>query len=123
MNVKKVTKSFKYKRFGETLQENRFRNSKQNKRKPTWKCNSITEILKNKIAAVKPLDDEIEEVEDNPHRIGKIVNDRSIFEIYCKAVCVFLPANHNDLIWLGVKVDQGLPCVRHRISRSSDKPL
>ena len=38
-------------------------------------------------------------------------------------VCVCLPANHLDVFRLGVKVDQGLPCVRHYIPRSSGKPL
>ena len=34
-------------------------------------------------------------------------------------VCVCLPANHFDVIRLGVKVDQGLPCVHHYILRLS----
>ena len=38
-------------------------------------------------------------------------------------VCVCLRANHIDVNWLSVKVDQGLPCVRHHIPRSSGKPL
>ena len=41
----------------------------------------------------------------------------------CMCVCVCLWANHLDVVRLGVKVDQGLPCVRHYIPRSSGKPL
>ena len=43
----------------------------------------------------------------------------------CLSVCVCecLQINHNDITWLGVKADQGLPCVRHYIPRSSDTPL
>ena len=34
-------------------------------------------------------------------------------------LCVFvcLQVNHNDVTWLGVKIDQGLLCVRHHIPR------
>ena len=39
----------------------------------------------------------------------------------CVCVCVCLRANNFDVIGLGVKVDQGLPCVRHYIPRSSGK--
>ena len=50
------------------------------------------------------------------------------FSLFCVSfsalyVCVCLQANHFDVIGLGVKVDQGLPCVCHNISRSSGKPL
>ena len=38
-------------------------------------------------------------------------------------MCVCLRANHFDVVSLGVKVDQGLPCVCHYIPRSSGKPL
>ena len=41
----------------------------------------------------------------------------------CVYVCVCLRVNHNDVIWLGVKVDQGLSCLHHHIPRSSGKPL
>ena len=41
----------------------------------------------------------------------------------CVCVCVYLRVNHSDVIRLGVKVDQGLSCVRHYIPRSSGKPL
>ena len=41
----------------------------------------------------------------------------------CTGSCVCLRVNHNDVTWLGVKVDQGLPSVRHHIPRSSGKPL
>ena len=41
----------------------------------------------------------------------------------CVCVCVCLRANHFDVIGLGGKVDQSLPCVRHYIPRSSGKPL
>ena len=40
--------------------------------------------------------------------------------VVCVYVCVCLQANHFDVIGLGVKVDQGLPCVCHYILRSSD---
>ena len=39
------------------------------------------------------------------------------------SVDVCLRANHFEVIRLGIKVDLGLPCVRHYISRSSGKPL
>ena len=39
------------------------------------------------------------------------------------SVYVCLRANHFEVIRLGIKVDLGLPCVRHYISRSSGKPL
>ena len=38
-------------------------------------------------------------------------------------VCVCLRVNHHDVIRLGVKVDQGLPGVRHYIPRLSGEPL
>ena len=38
-----------------------------------------------------------------------------------ECVCVCLRANNFDVVGLGVKVDQGLPCVRHYIPRSSGK--
>ena len=41
----------------------------------------------------------------------------------CVCVCVCLRVNHHDVIELGLKVDRGLPCVRHYIPRSNDKPL
>ena len=48
-------------------------------------------------------------------------------ECVCVCVCVrvrvCLRANNFDVIGLGVKVDQGLPCVRHFIPRSSGKWL
>ena len=37
----------------------------------------------------------------------------------CVCVCVCSWVNHFDVIRLGVKVDQGLPCVRHCMPRSS----
>ena len=37
-------------------------------------------------------------------------------------VCVFT-GQPFDVIGLGVKVDQGLPCAHHNIPRSSGKPL
>ena len=40
----------------------------------------------------------------------------------CVCVCVFT-GQPFDVVGLGVKVDQGLSCVRHYISRSSDKSL
>ena len=30
-------------------------------------------------------------------------------------MCVCLRVNHNDVTWLGVKIDQGLPCICHHI--------
>ena len=41
----------------------------------------------------------------------------------CVCVCVCLRVNPSDNIRLGVKVDQGLPCVRDYIPRSSGKLL
>ena len=41
----------------------------------------------------------------------------------CVCVCVCVWANHLDVVRLGIKVDQGLHCVRHYIPRSSGKPL
>ena len=38
-------------------------------------------------------------------------------------VCMGLQVNHTDVTRLGVKVDQGLPCLHHYILRSSGKPL
>ena len=35
--------------------------------------------------------------------------------------CGCLRANHFDVIGLGIKVDQGLPCVPHYIPRSNGK--
>ena len=32
----------------------------------------------------------------------------------CSCVCMCLWVNHNDVTWLGVKVDQSLPCVCHQ---------
>ena len=49
------------------------------------------------------------------------VNPHSTAAWVC--VCVCLRANHLDVVRLGVKVDQGLPCVRHYIPRSSGKSL
>ena len=40
----------------------------------------------------------------------------------CVCVCVCLRVSHL-LLMLSVKVDQGLPCVRHYIPRSGGKPL
>ena len=37
----------------------------------------------------------------------------------CRCGC--LRANHFDVIGLGIKVDQGLPCVPHYIPRSNGK--
>ena len=38
-------------------------------------------------------------------------------------VCVCLQACHFDVIGLGIKVDQGILCIRHYITRSNGKPL
>ena len=38
-------------------------------------------------------------------------------------VCVCLRVNHYDVTSSGVKVDEGLPCERHHIPRSTGKPL
>ena len=40
----------------------------------------------------------------------------------CVCVCVY-GLTFLDIVRLGIKVDQGLPCVHHYISRSSGKPL
>ena len=42
--------------------------------------------------------------------------------LVCVCVCVCVRANWM-LLTLSVKIDQGLPCERYRISRSSGKPL
>ena len=50
------------------------------------------------------------------------VNVSCVCVCLCVCVCVCLRVN-NDVIRLGVKVEQGLPCVRHYIPRSSGEPL
>ena len=57
--------------------------------------------------------------------IGNVKKNGNFFSLVCVCVCVCvcLRVNHCDIIRLGVKVDQGLPCVRHYIPRLSGKPL
>ena len=54
-----------------------------------------------------------------------LFNTRHVIHIpsFRVCVCVCLRANHLDVVRLGVKGDQDLPCVRHYIPRSNGKPL
>ena len=54
------------------------------------------------------------------HRYGFLAMKATVVYVY---VCVCLWVNHSDVNRSGAKVDQGLPCVRHYIHRSSGKPL
>ena len=46
---------------------------------------SIVEVLKKKIVAIKTLEDEIVDLETNTEQhIQHIINERTEFEIYCK---------------------------------------
>ena len=46
-----------------------------------------------------------------------------LIAVCCVCVCVCLRTNHFDVIRLGLKVDQGLPCICLYIPRLSDKSL
>ena len=46
-----------------------------------------------------------------------------LFVTVVAPVCECLHVNHSDVIRLGIKVDQGLPCIRHYIPRSNEKPF
>ena len=65
----------------------------------------------------------IDSTSSSVEKIVRFLNlhDNLLCVCVCVCVCV-LQVNHNAT-WLGVKVDQGLPCVHHHIPRSSGKPL
>ena len=57
---------------------------------------------------------------ENRFEIKTATTKKIVNSVY---VCVFYGLTFLDVVRLGVKVDQGLPCVRHYIPRSSGKPL
>ena len=57
---------------------------------------------------------------ENRFEIKTATTKKIVNSVY---VCVFYGLTFLDVVRLGVKVDQGLPCVRYYIPRSSGKPL
>ena len=54
---------------------------------------SVVELLKKKIAAIKTLEDEIVDLETNAEHIEQVINEGTEFEIYCKTKLNILKEN------------------------------